>query len=285
MIIRYIAPSLTLLLLILNGCATAISQTPIITKTELATEQKIQQRIIENEKARTKTVAEQHNRQQMLQRLQAVGVKISQAGKEICKKILPPNTKCHFPFALDKDSVQAINAYTDGKKIVVTPAMMLFAYDDNQLATVLAHEFAHAIMQHPRKTSQNVVIGGLLGLAADQLAKTQGIETNGTFSKIGAQTAVMRYSQEFEREADYIGMYILDKAGYNIHAAAFLWRRMAVLNPKGIYSASTHPTTAERYLLLEKTSREIVNKKANNLPLVPKWRPQKQNNDFFGGLL
>lgn len=275
-------PRFLLLCLVLSACAKAVSQTPTISRAELAAEQRAQQAIIQAEKQRGAAAAETHNRPQMLQRLNAIGERIAAAGETVCRDI--GGKQCRFPFALDKDDAP-VNAYTDGKQIVVAPAMMHFAFDDNQLATVLAHEYAHAVMSHPGKTQQNVAIGGLLGIAADTLASSQGFNTGGAFSKLGAQGAVLRYSQGFEREADYIGMYILDRAGYNINAAAYLWRRMATLNPDGIYSGSTHPTTAERYLLLDKTSQEILAKKQQGRPLVPERLPEDPDQGFFGGLM
>ena len=153
--------------------------------------------------------------------------------------------------------------------------MMAFAKTDNQLATVLSHEYAHAIMAHPSKAGQNATVGGLLGLAVDTLANSQGMNTSGMFSKLGAQSAVMKYSQGFEKEADYIGMYILKRSGFNIDQAANLWRRMATLNPKGIYVGSSHPTTAERYLLLGKTASEIKTKQKNGQTLLPDFKPEE----------
>jgi predicted Zn-dependent protease len=272
------------LLGLLTACAQAVSQTPGISKAELAAEQQAQSAIIKQEKQRQTSAAEQQNRQQMARRLQQVGQKITQAGQHICQQQNLSGGKCSFPFELDKEDAP-VNAYTDGKRIVVSPKMMRFAFDDNQLATVLAHEYAHAVMAHAQKTTKNVAIGGLLGLAADSLARSQGINTGNTFSRLGTQGAVMRYSQDFEREADYIGIYILHRAGYNIHASPYLWRRMATLNPDGIYSASTHPTTAERFLLLEKTTQEIVRKESRGEPLTPERLPENHDKGFLGGIL
>lgn len=272
------------LFFLLTACAKGVTQVPTINRAELTAEQQAQAAIIKQEQQRAAAASETQNRQQMEARLQAVGQKITQAGTTICQQQGLSGGKCTFPFALDKDDAP-VNAYTDGEKIVVAPAMMKFATDDNQLATVLAHEYAHAIMNHPGKTQQNATIGGLLGIAADTLAGSQGFNTGGMFSKLGVQGAVMRYSQGFEREADYVGMYILQRGGYNIHAAPYLWRRMATLNPDGIYNASSHPTTAERYLLLNKTSQEIVGKQSAGQPLVPERIPQEDSKGFFDRLL
>lgn len=268
------------LLLLLAACSSTVTQSPNVTRAELQSEQKAQEAILQKERTKSGNSATNYNRQQLEQRLQRVGNRVTKAGTHICQKRGLSNGKCSFPIALDANDAP-VNAYTDGQKIVVAPAMLEFANDDNQLATVLSHEYAHAIMAHPQKTTKNVAIGGLLGVAVDSLAGSQGLNTGGLFSKLGSQGAVMRYSQDFEKEADYVGVYILQRAGYNIHNAPYLWRRMATLNPDGIYNASTHPTTAERYLILSKTSQEIVNKQSKGEALLPQLQPDDKKSGFF----
>lgn len=270
---RYLLLFFSLLLAACAGGAT--SRTPTVSRDELALEQREQETIARNEQNK-KVSAEgaSMTREQMLARLREVAEKVNPAGQRICQELRGAGAKCNFPIALDKDSATEINAYTDGQKLVVSPAMMRFA-DKEELAVVIAHEYAHAVMAHPGKTQQNVAVGGLLGMAADMLAQSQGINTGGALGKFGAQSAVLRYSQGFEREADYIGMYILARAGYPTAEAKRLWRRMATVNPQGIYNSSTHPTTAERYLLLDKTSQEISAKKASGAPLLPEKLPEE----------
>lgn len=259
--------------LFLTACAAATSQTPDISPEELAREQAEQKRIIAAEAANP-VVKNAQATPQMLERLKKVAKPVYSAGREVCTELKASNCNIVFQLETNEERSSAVNAYTDGKKIVVTPAMMNFAKSDSQLATVLSHEYAHAMMQHPRKTGQNATIGGLLGLAVDTLAGSQGVQTQGMFSRLGTQGAVLRYSQGFEKEADYIGMYILQRSGYSIDDAATLWRRMAALNPDGIYVGSTHPTTAERYILLEKTAEEIKSKKQQERPLLPDFIPE-----------
>lgn len=267
-------PHLILLIsLLLTACAGAVSQTPVVSREELAAEQREQDAYIRTEKAKQSQTNTKADRQQMLARLREVGAPINKAGQQICLDLR--GTNCNFPFALDKDTTTEVNAYTDGEKIVVSPAMMNFALDNDELAVVLAHEYAHAVMGHPGKTQKNVAVGGLLGMAADMLAQSQGLNTGGALGKLGAQTSLLRYSQGFEREADYTGMYILARAGYPIAEAKKFWRRMATVNPEGVYNSSTHPTTAERYILLSKTADEIKAKQAAGTALLPERLPEE----------
>ena len=47
--------------------------------------------------------------------------------------------------------------------------------------------------------------------------------TKGAFTKTAAKRAQNAYSPEFEAEADYVGLYILARAGYNIDRAPDAW--------------------------------------------------------------
>lgn len=67
-------------------------------------------------------------------------------------------------------------------------------------------------------------------------------------------------------------MYILARAGEDYSHAANVWRHMATENPGSIKMASTHPTSAERFVRLEHTSEEIDQKKTAGRPLMPEMK-------------
>lgn len=171
---------------------------------------------------------------------------------------------CKYPVALDDSS--AVNAYADGKKIVITQGMMRFVESDQELALVIAHELAHNIMAHIDAKMTNYALGSIL----DILAAAYGVNTQGAFGNLSAQA----YSQEFESEADYVGLYLMARAGIEINNAANFWRRMAAEHPasiKGNHSAS-HPATPARFVGIENTAEEIRAKNEAMLPLVPELK-------------
>jgi beta-barrel assembly-enhancing protease len=173
--------------------------------------------------------------------------------------ILPANG-CDYPSSfLD---TEAINAYADGSKIYVTAGMMRFTDSDDELALVVGHEIAHNIMSHIDKQKGNVLLGTVLGAAVSVLT---GVNVTNT----AAAAARNVYSQEFEAEADYVGLYIMARAGFQIADAPNFWRRMAVAHPASIGHASSHPTSAQRFVGLETAIDEIKGKQTNNLPLHP----------------
>lgn len=178
---------------------------------------------------------------------------------------------CRFPVRI-VDS-EAINAFADGKSIGLTSGMMRFARTDPELGLVISHELAHNVMGHVEKKQGNATAGAAAGLVFDILAALVGVNTGGAFSKLGGKAASGAYSQGFESEADYVGMYLMARTGLDYRAAPVFWRRMSTINPKTISHATTHPVSPARFLLLKKTIAEIDAKKAAGKALKPNIKP------------
>ena len=139
--------------------------------------------------------------------------------------------------------------------------MLRFIEEDKELQMVIAHELAHNIEGHIEKKGNNYLLGTIVDLAA----AGAGVNTRGTFGSLGAQM----YSQDFEREADYVGMYILANSGIEREGVANFWRRMSVENPRSISYASTHPSSSERWVNIEAVNKEIDKKIRDSEPLLP----------------
>lgn len=171
---------------------------------------------------------------------------------------------CDYGYGLVSDD--SINAFADGENIFVTTGMMRFIDSDNELALVVSHELAHNVMGHLDKKSRNYMLGSIF----DIIAAGYGINTQGTFGSIGAQ----QYSQEFESEADYVGLYMMVLSGLPYDNSHYFWRRMAAANPGGIKSnhSSSHPSTPQRFLSLEQTVKELQRKQMLKQPLRPELK-------------
>jgi len=177
---------------------------------------------------------------------------------------------CNYPVILTQDNI--VNAFADGKKIIMTQGIVDYAKDDNELALVIAHELAHNDRGHLDAKKKNTLIMGSIGFILDLMTiyysgGTAGGNAENTemWSKIGAQA----YSVEFEKDADYGGAYYATRAGYDISNANEFWERMGAENPNRIAFNSSHPATAERYLQIKKTVEEINKKKSEGLALIP----------------
>jgi predicted Zn-dependent protease len=168
---------------------------------------------------------------------------------------------CGYPVVLRESD--AVNAYADGKRIIITKGMMRFAQQDQELALVVAHELGHNLMGHLDKKKTNHMLGTIIDLAA----AANGVSTRGTFANMGARA----FSQDFEAEADYVALYYMNAADLPLEGSANFWRQMAAEHPGSIgtsHSAS-HPATSERFLAISNTIAEINHKISAGLPVEP----------------
>jgi len=174
---------------------------------------------------------------------------------------ITPHLTCSYPVILVRED--ELNAAADGHAVYLTAGMYRFAESDAELMTVIAHEFAHNSEGHIEKRTGNYLLGSLF----DIIAAGYGVNTQGTFGNLGASL----YSKDFEREADYVGMYYLANAGVDTSVANAFWRRMAIEHPDGIreHYSSSHPSTAERWANLKATHEEIQQKLVSEAALLP----------------
>lgn len=178
-----------------------------------------------------------------------------------------PDAMCGHPVTLTRHDM--VNAFADGQQVIITQGLMRFAPNDDELALVVAHEYAHNLLLHNDAKRQNATAGLLVGLVFDVLAAAVGVNTQAGFSKIGAASGAQAYSQEFESEADILGLYIFARAGFDLSRGPNFFRRLGAANPNSIEYASSHPTTVHRVLALEQVAAEIETKRRTGLSLLP----------------
>ncbi len=261
--------------ILLAACTTAQTARPQLTQAELQREQQIQERLAREQGSREVVQAETVVLQDRhIKRVKPLAKEVSKAGKNFCADLGRPPERCDYKIVITKDG--PVNAFADGQRVIITPAMVDATENNDELAFILAHEYAHNIMNHVAATRQNVGLGALLGIAADQLLGSQGLQTGGQLGKLGAQVAQLRYSQGFEQEADYVGLYILARTPYKLENAPDYWRRASVKNKEAIYTAVTHPTNPERFVQMQKTIDEIQEKQAAGEPLIPSFKEQQE---------
>jgi len=183
-------------------------------------------------------------------------------GGPIVRPQLEPEPACGAELVVAP--IHDINAFADGERVIVTRGLLRFTDDDSELAQVIAHEVAHNALDHIGETK----IGAGLGLVLDIFFMgATGVDSGGVFQGVGAGIA----SAGNEAEADYVGLYLMARAGYPVLDAAALWRRMAVEDPGSIDGRfmASHPSTPERFLAIEQAAREIELKRQLGLPLLP----------------
>jgi predicted Zn-dependent protease len=178
-------------------------------------------------------------------------------GQRVARASLRPNLTYHFHIIRDKE----INAFSGpGGHIYITTALMNMSSDD-ELASVLSHEVGHVVARHSLKTlqqSQNLkgladLFGSVTGIAGDT---AQELGTAAATIVAGGLLAV--HNREEEREADFLGLHAMAKAGYDPQAMVSMFQKIQTAGAKdeGLLGAvfADHPGVDER---IENTRYEI----------------------------
>ena len=203
-----------------------------------------------------------------------LGVQDGSSGKEIS---VAPVEVCDVAVKLGTSS--ALNAYALDKSITMLAGLMRAA-DDDAVQAVLAHELAHVALKHPGKYKRNAVVsGGILygpplylgGRLLDMGLKAAGSKKKVSLANKALATAIP-YGDAFEAEADYVGLYMLARAGGNIEEGGAIFRLFANESPGSTWLKYTHPLTPERVEAARLTAEEINAKREAGLPLLPETR-------------
>ena len=188
-----------------------------------------------------------------------VTVSVSRQGQAI-KMNVPLTTACAF--SLEIGHAPQVNAYADGRRIMVTRGMLDFLGKDDELAVILAREMAHNVLQHAAAQQMTAttasVIDALLPLQPDPAA-------------LSGRGGVRALPAKLDLEADRLAMYLLARAGYDPAEAERTMRKLAQAFPASqtnTYSA-LHPWTPERQQLMQRTLTEIRQKQVTKKPLTP----------------
>lgn len=191
-------------------------------------------------------------------------------GEEPGERVVEITPVAMCDYSVHTTGSEKINASADGKGVFVTTGMMEFVENATELETVLGHELAHNIMQHLQAKEANVAIGTVIGLVLDvAIIATTGVDTDGAFTKNLGEIGQYAYSQGFEYEADYVGLYVMAKAGADYKNAPHFWRRMHARKGERFQLWRSHPTNAERFVTMAATVKEIDGKMAAGKPLKP----------------
>ncbi len=137
-----------------------------------------------------------------------------------------------------------------GGKIGVHSGLLKVATNQDQLATVLAHEVAHVLAHHAneRVSQQLAVQGGLNLLQAIANPTSAGGQTLMGLLGVGAQFGVLLpYSRLQESEADLYGLDLMARAGFDPQESLQLWQNMEQAGGgQPVEFLSTHPSHATR---------------------------------------
>lgn len=153
-----------------------------------------------------------------------------------------------------------VNAFCmpGGKIMVFTGLIDQLKLTDDELAAVIGHEMAHALLEHGRaRMSESVLKNAGINLASAYF----GLSSIGTAALAqAAQLAVtLPYSRSHETDADLVGLELAARAGFGPRGAVSVWQKMGRLSTKAPpQMLATHPANATRIRDLEAAIPKVL---------------------------
>jgi hypothetical protein len=179
---------------------------------------------------------------------------VNRVGQNIVK-----NSDAKVPFTIKVIDSDEINAMAlPGGFFYVNSGLILAADDEAEVAGVMAHEIAHVAAHHAMReqtrlnyaqfgTIPLIFIGGGLGYGLYEA------------SSLAVPITFLQFSRDFERQADFLGIQYMYRAGYDPQALPSMFEKIEHLQktkPNMIAKAfSDHPQTPDRILA---TQQEIA---------------------------
>lgn len=241
--------TLAVTLLLIAGCA----KTPVTGRSQLiliSDEQELAMGLSESEKIKQ-------------------SAPLSKSGETVAKvrtigaRIAAVSGRDDFQWEFNVIESDQVNAFClPGGKVFFYTGILKLMENDDQIATVMGHEIAHALARHgaERISMQMVsqtgaqVLGSVLGVPAEY----QGLyeQAYGIGANVGV---ILPFSRKHEHEADQIGVYLMWKAGYDPNEAVKFWKKMKAASEgqKPPEFLSTHPSDQSRIDAIEAFIRQL----------------------------
>jgi len=176
----------------------------------------------------------------------------------IAERIIPFTAECNsraqqWRWEVNLLGSKQVNAFCmpGGKIAFYYGILQQLQLDDDEVAMIMGHEVAHALLEHARERmaknmGTNLLLRGgaaLLGLGSLGDAAAQ----------MGSQLVSLTFSRDDESEADALGLVMGASAGYDPRAGVRLWQKMGAISggnapPQWL---STHPSGESRIREIE----------------------------------
>src|SRR3954447_15224379 len=202
-------------------------------------------------------------RQQLpIMRDDAVSSYIQEIGRRLEDGIPADLRHPEFRYTFDPVNVREINAFAlPGGPMFVNRGMIEAAHTEGEVAGVMAHEMSHVVLRHgtaqaskATKYEMGQIAGAVLGaIVGGGLGQ---VISQGT--QFGLGTAFLRFSREYERQADIMGAQIMARAGYDPRDMANMFKTIEKQGGAGGPQwLSDHPNPGDRSAYITKEAQAL----------------------------
>ncbi len=175
--------------------------------------------------------------------------RVDRIGQRCAKASLRPTMLYRFHVIQSKE----INGFSlPGGHIYITTALLKLT-NDNELASVLAHEVGHVVARHSLKTLKQSQeydeiaksIGEITGVAGD-VGRDLGV----ALVQLAAAGFLTLHTRDEEREADFLGVRTMPKAGFDPQGMVTMFQKLQRIEEQDSNLLgslfSDHPDAQER---------------------------------------
>ena len=169
-----------------------------------------------------------------------------------------------FDYSFDVVNLKEINAFAlPGGPMFLHRGMLEAARTEGEVAGVMAHELSHVILRHgtvQATKGQKFQIGAVAGQIIGAIVGGTAGDVIAQGSQFGLGAYFLKYSREYEREADLMGARIMARAGYDPRQMANMFQTIQrEAGSRGPEWLSSHPDPGNRY--------EAINREAAMLEI------------------
>lgn len=177
---------------------------------------------------------------------------VASVGGRLVNAIPPEFRHPEFNYTFRVVNQKEINAFAlPGGPMFLNRGMMEAAKTEGEMAGVMAHEISHVALRHGTAQAtkgQKFQIGSILGQVAGAIVGGTAGSVISQGTQFGLGTYFLKYSREYEAQADLLGAQILARAGYQPREMANMFKTIeAEGGGQGPQWLSSHPNPKNRY--------------------------------------
>jgi Zn-dependent protease with chaperone function len=175
-----------------------------------------------------------------------------------------------FEYSFTPVNLKDINAFAlPGGPMFVNRGMIEAARGEGEVAGVMAHELAHVLLRHGTANAtkqQGFQIGAIAGAIAGAVIGGNLGQIVSQGSQFGLGTWLMKYSREYEKQADLVGAQIMARAGYDPRDLAHMFetiQKQGGGSPPQWLSSHPNPGNRTQYINAEAAMLRIAPRPSN----------------------
>src|SRR6188474_1014777 len=181
---------------------------------------------------------------------------LSRLGDRLVAAAPPELNEKVYQYSFTPVNLKEINAFAlPGGPMFVHRGMFDAAAAEGEVAGVMAHELSHVLLRHGTANAskaQNpwLQLGQLAGAVGGAIVGGAAGSAIAQGSQVGLGAVLLRYSREFEKDADLLGSQIMARAGYDPRALAHMFETIEQQSRSsgggGPQWMSSHPNPGNR---------------------------------------